>query len=56
MSKANKAIKVRLYPNEAQRCLMDKTFDCSRLVYNKGLDKRKKDYKRGKKNRIQSDL
>ena len=49
MSKANKAIKVRLYPNEAQRCLMDKTFGCSRLVYNKGLDKRKKDYKRGKK-------
>ena len=46
---ANKAIKVRLYPNKAQRCLIDQTLGCCRLIYNKGLEKRQKDYKRGKK-------
>ena len=46
---ANKAIMVRLYPNEAQRCLIDQTLGCCRLIYNKGLEKREKDHKRGKK-------
>ena len=44
-----KAIKIRLYPNKGQRCLIDQFFGCCRLIYNKGLEKRQKDYKRGKK-------
>ena len=44
-----KAIKLRLYPNKVQRCLIEQTFGCCRLIYNKGLEKRQKDYKRGKK-------
>ena len=44
-----KAIKIRLYPNAGQRCLIEQTLGCCRLIYNKGLEKRQKDYKRGKK-------
>lgn len=44
-----KAIKLRLYPNKAQRCLIEQTLGCCRLIYNKGLEKRKADYRRGKK-------
>lgn len=29
-----KALKVRIYPNESQKILMDKTFGCCRVVYN----------------------
>lgn len=40
-----KAIKLRLYPNKGQRCLIEQTLGCCRLVYNKGLKKRVSDYK-----------
>ena len=36
-----KAYKFRMYPNEKQRILINKTFGCSNLVYNKLLDKKK---------------
>lgn len=34
------AIRVRLYPNVEQKILIEKTFGCCRLVYNKALAKR----------------
>ena len=36
-----KAYKFRMYPNEEQRILFNKTFGCSNLVYNKLLDKKR---------------
>ena len=42
-----KAIKIRLYPNKCQRCLIDQILGCCRLIYNKGLEKRIADYKNG---------
>lgn len=39
-----KAYKYRLYPNEAQSMLLQKTFGCCRFVYNQTLDYRKKLY------------
>ena len=36
-----KVYKFRMYPNEKQRILINKTFGCSNLVYNKLLDKKK---------------
>ena len=44
-----KAIKIRLYPNAGQRCLIEQTLGCCRLIYNKGLEKRIADYKNGVK-------
>ena len=35
-----KAIRFRLYPNKEQRLLIEKTFGCTRVVYNNGLDLR----------------
>ena len=32
--KINKAYKFRLYPNEKQKTLINKTFGCTRFVYN----------------------
>ena len=40
-----KAIKIRLYPSKGQRCLIEQTLGCCRLIYNKGLEKRISDYK-----------
>ena len=37
-----KAYKFRLYPNQAQRLQMKKTFGCCRFVYNHYLDRRRK--------------
>ena len=42
-----KAIKIRLYPSKGQRCLIEQTLGCCRLIYNKGLEKRISDYKNG---------
>ena len=42
-----KSIKIRLYPNKGQRCLIEQTLGCCRLIYNKGLEKRISDYKNG---------
>ena len=44
-----KAIKIRLYPNKSQCCLIEQTLGCCRLIYNKGLEKRVSDYKNGVK-------
>lgn len=43
----NKGIKFRLYPNQQQKDLINRTIGCSRLVYNKGLDARQQAYKNG---------
>lgn len=44
----NKAHKYRLYPNKEQISFINKTFGCTRLVYNKMLDFRINDYKNNK--------
>ena len=33
----NKGVKFRAYPNKEQQNLINQTFGCCRLVYNKGL-------------------
>ena len=38
-----KAYKFRIYPNEEQRCLINKSFGCARFVYNYYLNKIIKD-------------
>lgn len=43
--KINKAYKFRLYPTEEQKILINKTFGCTRLVYNYYLNKRQELYK-----------
>ena len=45
---ANKAYKFRIYPDEEQKILFDKTFGCVRLVYNHWLDRRLKQYEEDK--------
>ena len=44
-----KGIKLRIYPNKAQQKLINQTFGCCRLVYNKGLAMREEAYKQGEK-------
>lgn len=39
-----KALKVRIYPNVQQTILLDKTFGCSRFIYNTMLSERKEVY------------
>jgi len=41
----NKAYKFRLYPNKEQEVLINKTFGCTRLVYNYYLNKKQELYK-----------
>jgi putative transposase len=41
----NRAIKVRLYPNQEQEIMLNKTFGCCRFIYNKMLEERIKVYK-----------
>ncbi|GAF88442.1 unnamed protein product, partial [marine sediment metagenome] len=38
--KVNKAYKYRIYPNRAQRVLLEKHFGCARFVYNHFLRQR----------------
>ena len=38
-----KAYKFRLYPNDTQQLLINKTFGCARYVYNYYLDKMQKE-------------
>ena len=40
-------MKFRIYPNKMQKNLIDHTFGCSRLIYNRGLELRKKSYDDG---------
>ena len=44
-----KGVKFRAYPNKKQRDLLDRTFGCCRLIYNKGLAMRKEGYENGEK-------
>lgn len=44
-----KGIKFRAYPNKEQRDLINRTFGCCRLVYNKWLDMRNTAYTSGEK-------
>ena len=39
-----KALKIRIYPNVQQEVLLDKTFGCTRFVYNSMLSERKEVY------------
>lgn len=43
-----KAYKFRIYPNKSQQVQINKTFGCTRFVYNYFLDKRIKVYEEGK--------
>jgi putative transposase len=45
----NKGVKFRAYPNKEQQNLINRTFGCCRLVYNKGLDMRNTTYETGGK-------
>lgn len=40
----NKSFKIRLYPNRSQSCLFEKSFGCSRFIYNSMLAERKEAY------------
>ena len=44
----NKAYKFRIYPNREQEILVDKTFGCSRFIYNKYLSKKIEVYENNK--------
>lgn len=44
-----KTFKYRIYPNKNQQKLIQKTFGCTRFVYNYYLDARIKKYKESKK-------
>lgn len=46
MMKAQKALKVRIYPNETQKVLLLKTFGCCRFIYNAMLSERKEVYEK----------
>ena len=45
----NKGIKFRAYPNKQQKNLIDRTFGCCRLIYNKGLAMRNDAFADGRK-------
>ena len=44
-----KAYKFRIYPNREQKIMIDKTFGCTRFVFNKFLSERKEEYEERKK-------
>ena len=44
-----KGVKFRIYPNKEQKDLINQTFGCCRLIYNKGLAMRNETYKNGGK-------
>ena len=46
-----KAYKIRLYPNNKQKVLIEKTFGCCRKMYNEMLSERKQIYEKLKDNR-----
>ncbi len=45
----NKGVKFRIYPNKQQQNLMNQTFGCCRLIYNKGLAMRNAAFEKGQK-------
>ena len=44
----NQAYKFRLYPNNEQAIVLDKTFGCCRFLYNRMLNERKNIYEQFK--------
>jgi len=52
----NKAYKFRLYPNKEQKELINKTFGCTRLVYNYYLNKKQELYKEKKTSISRNDI
>lgn len=44
--KIQKALKIRIYPNETQKTLLLKTFGCCRFIYNAMLSERKEVYEK----------
>lgn len=44
-----KGVQFRIYPNKAQKNLINQTFGCCRLIYNKGLAMREEAFKIGTK-------
>ena len=42
----NKAIKIRIYPTDEQKTLIEKTFGCCRWVWNAMLSERKEAYEK----------
>ena len=44
--KYNKAFKYRIYPNDSQIILIEKTFGCTRFIYNKMLNDKIEYYKK----------
>lgn len=46
-----KTFEYRIYPNNAQKVLLQKTFGCCRYVFNKVLTMRQEEYKQGKKSK-----
>lgn len=48
MAVVKKSIKIRLYPNEKQKVLIDKTIGCARFVYNQTLTDCIQSYKQSK--------
>lgn len=51
-----KAFKMRIYPTEEQKTLIDKSFGCSRYVYNYFLDFKQREYKEHKNKYSYSDI
>ncbi|MBP0061669.1 helix-turn-helix domain-containing protein [Anaerobutyricum hallii] len=47
---ANRAYKLRIYPNDERRILFAKTIGCVRRVYNLGLDRKSRQYEENKRN------
>lgn len=45
---ANKAYKFRIYPNQEQQIMLEKTFGCVRFIYNRMLSDKIKHYKKTK--------
>ena len=41
-----KAYKFRIYPNKEQKRMIDKTFGCTRFIFNKFLSERKEKYEK----------
>lgn len=44
LNKTHKSLKLRIYPNQEQIILINKTFGCCRLVYNERLQERNEFY------------
>ena len=44
-----KGVQFRIYPNKTQKNLINQTFGCCRLIYNKGLAMREEAFKIGTK-------